>query len=126
KRSGRYHALRGLSRQQRISTMPYLSNRCVTSKIENDHPLAGKVVYIPALAEGSVEALASVFQWLGIEAHPTSPSDERTRELGARYTSGDECYPAKITVGDFLKIVRSEEHTSELQSPDHLVCRLLL
>src|SRR5947208_5464307 len=25
-----------------------------------------------------------------------------------------------------LPIVRSEEHTSELQSPDHLVCRLLL
>src|SRR5207244_8254655 len=24
------------------------------------------------------------------------------------------------------KCVRSEEHTSELQSPDHLVCRLLL
>ena len=24
------------------------------------------------------------------------------------------------------KKVRSEEHTSELQSPDHLVCRLLL
>src|SRR5258708_15709623 len=25
-----------------------------------------------------------------------------------------------------LKATRSEEHTSELQSPDHLVCRLLL
>src|SRR5258708_22593009 len=25
-----------------------------------------------------------------------------------------------------LNFVRSEEHTSELQSPDHLVCRLLL
>src|SRR5258708_31780000 len=25
-----------------------------------------------------------------------------------------------------LKFWRSEEHTSELQSPDHLVCRLLL
>src|SRR5947208_15551061 len=25
-----------------------------------------------------------------------------------------------------LRQVRSEEHTSELQSPDHLVCRLLL
>src|SRR5258708_29838523 len=25
-----------------------------------------------------------------------------------------------------LIVVRSEEHTSELQSPDHLVCRLLL
>src|SRR5574344_2277400 len=26
----------------------------------------------------------------------------------------------------FMLIERSEEHTSELQSPDHLVCRLLL
>src|SRR5258708_15011245 len=26
----------------------------------------------------------------------------------------------------FVPIKRSEEHTSELQSPDHLVCRLLL
>src|SRR5258708_30472037 len=26
----------------------------------------------------------------------------------------------------FKNLVRSEEHTSELQSPDHLVCRLLL
>src|SRR5207244_13607183 len=25
-----------------------------------------------------------------------------------------------------LYLIRSEEHTSELQSPDHLVCRLLL
>src|SRR5438552_17536023 len=33
-------------------------------------------------------------------------------------------------VHDFLEpdriVIRSEEHTSELQSPDHLVCRLLL
>src|SRR5207244_13061804 len=27
---------------------------------------------------------------------------------------------------DYILIPRSEEHTSELQSPDHLVCRLLL
>src|SRR5258708_25047317 len=27
---------------------------------------------------------------------------------------------------DTLSNLRSEEHTSELQSPDHLVCRLLL
>src|SRR5258708_27691744 len=34
-----------------------------------------------------------------------------------------------LAVGDAAKIssrMRSEEHTSELQSPDHLVCRLLL
>src|SRR5258708_31043410 len=28
--------------------------------------------------------------------------------------------------GDPTRATRSEEHTSELQSPDHLVCRLLL
>src|SRR5438552_12375254 len=28
--------------------------------------------------------------------------------------------------GSTTRVSRSEEHTSELQSPDHLVCRLLL
>src|SRR5258708_28591005 len=33
---------------------------------------------------------------------------------------------AVIKIGVFAEDLRSEEHTSELQSPDHLVCRLLL
>src|SRR5947208_6890926 len=32
----------------------------------------------------------------------------------------------ELTLTELLHVVRSEEHTSELQSPDHLVCRLLL
>src|SRR5258708_3739844 len=31
-----------------------------------------------------------------------------------------------IIAGEPRQIARSEEHTSELQSPDHIVCRLLL
>src|SRR5258708_11157301 len=31
-----------------------------------------------------------------------------------------------LVVNRRLGCIRSEEHTSELQSPDHLVCRLLL
>src|SRR5258708_35232012 len=38
----------------------------------------------------------------------------------ARTHSSADCVPSPIGS------VRSEEHTSELQSPDHLVCRLLL
>src|SRR5207244_9085071 len=35
--------------------------------------------------------------------------------------------PAAIFgAAETFRLVRSEEHTSELQSPDHLVCRLLL
>jgi len=77
----------------------------LTRKISAGHALFGKKVYIPAMAQGSVEAFASVFRWLGIDAAPTPPSNERTRELGAKHTAGDECYPAKVTVGDFLRIV---------------------
>src|SRR5258708_24316245 len=34
--------------------------------------------------------------------------------------------PAKLRFARLDLVGRSEEHTSELQSPDHLVCRLLL
>src|SRR5258708_29237269 len=41
------------------------------------------------------------------------------RRLAATYTG-------RVAAGDDIDRCRSEEHTSELQSPDHLVCRLLL
>src|SRR5207244_12256731 len=43
------------------------------------------------------------------------PTPERTH-----VTAIVDCWIA------FVNSLRSEEHTSELQSPDHLVCRLLL
>jgi predicted nucleotide-binding protein (sugar kinase/HSP70/actin superfamily) len=57
------------------------------------------------MGEGSSEVFAAAFRWLGVNAQTTPPSDERTRELGAKYTNGDECYPAKVTVGDFLRVI---------------------
>jgi predicted nucleotide-binding protein (sugar kinase/HSP70/actin superfamily) len=69
------------------------------------HPLKGKKIYIPPMAYGSARAFAAGFRAIGLDAEPTPPSDHRTRELGARYTSGDECYPAKVTVGDFMKLL---------------------
>src|SRR5258708_17600514 len=38
----------------------------------------------------------------------------------------DHGYPLRLLVPGWYEETRSEEHTSELQSPDHLVCRLLL
>src|SRR5438552_15270877 len=40
------------------------------------------------------------------------------------YLDNTDTHTTKI--GACNTVVRSEEHTSELQSPDHLVCRLLL
>src|SRR5207244_5821313 len=43
------------------------------------------------------------------------------------FLPGAALAPAVAAAGDLTAAVRrSEEHTSELQSPDHLVCRLLL
>ena len=107
--------------------MPLRRHRCVSRKVGANHPLAGKTVYIPALAEGSVQALAAVFRWLGIEAQATPPSDGRTLELGGKYTSGDECYPAKITVGDLLRVIDKPgfdpKHTVFFMATGHGPCR---
>jgi len=59
------------------------------------------------MAYGSGRAFAAGFRALGVDADITPPSDHRTRELGARYTSGDECYPAKVTVGDFMRVLET-------------------
>ncbi|MGE5204008.1 MAG: hypothetical protein ACM3PW_00215 [Chlamydiota bacterium] len=80
-------------------------HRCVKPALPPGHPLQGKTVHIPAMAQGAVEAFAAIFRWFGVAAQPTPPSNQRTLELGAKFTSGDECYPAKITVGDFLRIL---------------------
>src|SRR5258708_15974076 len=43
-----------------------------------------------------------------------------------KHVSTDKSVKLDYDIGLIGGDVRSEEHTSELQSPDHLVCRLLL
>src|SRR5258708_27649792 len=51
----------------------------------------------------------------------------RTRPMGADATRGLSMFTRQVRiVSPRVASARSEEHTSELQSPDHLVCRLLL
>src|SRR5258708_13977097 len=48
------------------------------------------------------------------------------RTRGLRLPSGKLRWLEGAVISDQRSLPRSEEHTSELQSPDHLVCRLLL
>lgn len=70
--------------------------------------LEGRRLYLPQMPYGGSYLLASAIRSIGFDAWPTSDSDERTLELGGRVTSGDECYPQKITIGDFLRIIEDE------------------
>src|SRR5258708_15999590 len=58
------------------------------------------------------------------EIHPAVPSTASWTPPLSRHKQTDESplFACRGPPG----VVRSEEHTSELQSPDHLVCRLLL
>src|SRR5258708_37884935 len=48
-------------------------------------------------------------------------------EIGRAVRAVDhDLHSAQVERGGKRALARSEEHTSELQSPDHLVCRLLL
>src|SRR2546426_5989007 len=62
------------------------------------------------------------------DALPISAVEAEQRGVdGAQYWGGTP--PPELTVGYLTTVVgamRSEEHTSELQSPCNLVCRLLL
>ncbi len=61
------------------------------------------------MGDGSARAFSAAFYAIGIDANPSPPGDERTKELAARYTSGDECYPERVTLGNFLKVVERED-----------------
>src|SRR5207244_11758636 len=52
--------------------------------------------------------------------------DKLEGEEGRQNVKAGATFGGVIVQIALLDIVRSEEHTSELQSPDHLVCRLLL
>jgi len=67
--------------------------------------LTGRKLWIPQMGRGASIAFAAAFRSVGIDAEVCPDSDRRTLELGARHTSGEECLPARITLGNFLKVV---------------------
>src|SRR5207244_10226366 len=66
--------------------------------------------------KGSFSIITSPSSWTRIRAHLFGP--RRYGRLRRRSNQIRRIHTERMS--------RSEEHTSELQSPDHLVCRLLL
>src|SRR3712207_6953570 len=56
------------------------------------------------------------------------PVQYAKRVIGRRMSSGGQTYlPLRVNMAGVIPVIfRSEEHTSELQSRQYLVCRLLL
>ncbi|MCD4824207.1 MAG: hypothetical protein K8S55_06335 [Phycisphaerae bacterium] len=67
--------------------------------------LDGRTLWVPRMSYVGATFFAAVFRSIGIDSQATPPSNNRTLELGGLHTSGEECYPQKITLGDFLQIL---------------------
>jgi len=70
--------------------------------------LQGKTLYVPGMDYAASRLFCSVFKAFGINAVANVNSDSKTIEIGSRYTSGEECLPEKVTIGDFMKVVLAD------------------
>lgn len=71
--------------------------------------------------------MAAAFRSVGIDATVTPDSTAETLELGGLHTSGEECLPHKVTVGDFLRVCKQPgfdpARTAFLMPTAHGPCR---
>ncbi len=69
--------------------------------------LSGLRLYLSRMTDCGTEALAAAFRSAGIEAAVLPTPDARSLALGAQQLTGEECLPAKVTLGDYLKVAES-------------------
>lgn len=90
--------------------------------------LLARRLYVPRMADSATEAMAAAMRSVGVDACALPPPDVRTLELGSRHLTGDECLPAKVTLGDFLKVVETPgfdpSRTALLMPKSEGPCRL--
>jgi len=77
-------------------------------KDDGKKTLKGRTLYIHPMTRGGARLIAATFRSIDIDARTLPPSDDITLELGNMYSSGEECLPEKITLGDYLKITEME------------------
>jgi predicted CoA-substrate-specific enzyme activase len=62
----------------------------------------GRTVFVPYMMDHAY-LLSAAMRVGGVDAVTLPESDERTLDLGRKYTTGKECYPSIITTGDIVK-----------------------
>src|SRR5262245_63500092 len=80
----------------------------------------GAIVALRRMGEAVEESMAALEH--GARPDESAPREQRCADTGLCRPSGMQSFRP----GALRQVLRSEEHTSELQSLRHLVCRLLL
>ena len=77
--------------------------------VSDDVDITGRTLWLTRMPYGGSRMLAAAFRSIGLDARVTPDEDARTLELGGKYTSGDECYPQRIVLGDYLQPHRGRQ-----------------
>jgi predicted CoA-substrate-specific enzyme activase len=72
----------------------------------------GEVLLVPYMGPGSI-AVATSVRSLGIKAEALPPTDADALRIGRRYTSGKECLPMCLTLGNLLKRIDADASQAE-------------
>ena len=96
-------------------------------KNDSKKTLKGRSLYIHPMTRSGARLIAAIFRSYDIDARVLPPSDAKTLEFGNMYSSGEECLPEKITLGDYLKVTEMEgfdpEKTAFLMPTANGPCR---
>ncbi|MBD3168644.1 MAG: CoA activase [candidate division Zixibacteria bacterium] len=68
-------------------------------------------VYIPYMCDHAF-TFASAFKYCGIDSEVMPESSKNSYELGRKYTSGRECFPAILTTGDLVSLTKEKGFVS--------------
>ena len=66
-------------------------------------------IYFPNFSQYHAQAFAMAARWLGLHPGALLPLDRRQLERGLQYTSGRECLPLPICIGQLLDISRHHQ-----------------
>ena len=66
-------------------------------------------LYFPNFSQYHSHALALAARWLGLQPGKATPLDRTQLDLGLQYTSGRECLPLPISIGQLLQIHQNRQ-----------------
>ena len=84
------------------------TNKVISFPIKGNGPhLKGKTLLIPEMNRIAANLLAATFRGFGVRAKVMETY--KGMDLGKEYTSGKECYPCQVTMGDILYFIEKEK-----------------
>ncbi len=91
-----------------MDSLANASGKAHGGKVYKSHHITSeskRIVLIPNMSAVS-HTLAAAFESAGMPAQALPEPDEETLEWGRQFTSGKECFPCIVTMGDMVKFVK--------------------